>query len=85
MRLVIYYTLTIFSLYTSYTIKLMSDDNKQTIIYGGGLILILVTIYLLRNVFHPIAESKKLYATLMDSMGGAAFNTYVTPDNFHRP
>jgi len=63
----------------------MADDNKQTFLYGGGLILILVAIYLARDVLHPIVESKKLYATLMDSIGGAAFNTYVTPDNFHRP
>lgn len=63
----------------------MANDNKQTILYGGGLILILVAIYLARDVFHPITESKKLYATLMDSMGGTAFNTYVVPDNFHRP
>ena len=63
----------------------MSDSNKQLILYGGYLILIIIAIYLARNVFNPIAESKKLYATLMDSLGGAAFNTYVVPDNFHRP
>jgi hypothetical protein len=63
----------------------MSDANNQTILYGGGLILIITALYLLRNVFHPLAGAKNLYATLMDSMGGAAFNTYVIPDNFHRP
>lgn len=63
----------------------MSDANKQLIIYGGYLILIIVALYFARNVFNPIAESKKIYAALMDSMGGAAFNTYVVPDNFYRP
>ena len=63
----------------------MSDTNKHLIIYGGYIILIIFAFYLLRNTFNPLTESKKMYAILMDSMGGAAFNTYVTPDNFHRP
>ena len=62
----------------------MSDANNQTILYGGGLILIITALYLLRNVFHPLAGAKNIYAIMMDSLGGAAFNTYVIPDNFHR-
>ena len=53
-------------------------------LYGGYLILILAALYMARDVFHPIAGAKKIYAIMMDSLGGAAFNTYVTPDNFHR-
>jgi hypothetical protein len=63
----------------------MSDVNKQPVIYGGFLILIITVLYLLRNVFHPLADAKNLYASMMDSVSGAAFNTYVIPDNFHRP
>lgn len=60
----------------------MAYDN--TMLYGGYLILILAALYMARDVFHPIAGAKKIYAIMMDSLGGAAFNTYVTPDNFHR-
>jgi hypothetical protein len=61
------------------------STNKKTVYYGGLLVLLLVALYLIRNVFDPVAGARNLYATAMDTMGGAAFNTYVVPDNYYRP
>ena len=59
--------------------------DKEVIFYGGILILILTAMYIARGALDPVAGAKDLYASIMDSVSGAAFNTYVIPDNFHRP
>ena len=60
--------------------------DKEVIFYGGILILILTALYLARGAFGSVGGgAKDLYASIMDSVSGAAFNTYVIPDNFHRP
>lgn len=70
----------------------MTDATSPTttkqiaIFYGGVLILILVAIYLLRHLLHPITSAgQTAYSSAMDSLSERAFNTYVTPDNYHRP
>ena len=65
---------------------LLPTNKQQAMFYGGSLILILVAIYLLRHSLYPITSAvQTAYADAMDSLSGRAFNTYVTPDNYHRP
>lgn len=59
--------------------------DKEVIFYGGILILILTALYLARGAFDPVAGAKNLYASIMDSVSGRAFNDYSVPDNFYRP
>ena len=61
-------------------------NKPQAMFYGGSLILILVAIYLLRHSLYPITSAvQAAYTDTMDSLSGRAFNTYITPDNYHRP
>ena len=59
--------------------------DKEVTFYGGILILILTALYLARGVFDPVTGAKNLYASMMDSVSGKAFNDYTVPDNFYRP
>ena len=59
--------------------------DKEVILYGGILILILTALYLARGAFDPVAGAKNLYASMMDAVSGRAFNDYSVPDNFYRP
>ena len=59
--------------------------DKEVTFYGGILILILTALYLARGAFDPVAGAKNLYASIMDSVSGRAFNDYSVPDNFYRP
>ena len=68
-----------FSLFSLYTM------DKEVIFYGGILILILTALYLARGTIARVTGVKDLYASIMDSMSGKAFNTYTVPDNYFRP
>ena len=60
--------------------------DKEAIFYGGILILILTALYLARNTFGSVGGgAKDLYASMMDSVSGRAFNEYTLPDNYFRP
>jgi len=58
--------------------------DKEAIFYGGILILILTAMYIARGALDPVTGAKDLYASIMDSVSGKAFNDYTVPDNFYR-
>lgn len=59
--------------------------KKKLIYYGGLTLLLLIALYLVRNVFNPLAIVSELYNKSMDDIGHVAFATNEVPDNFYRP
>jgi hypothetical protein len=65
---------------------MMDDQTKKRLItYSGLLFLLLVALYLLRNVFNPLSGLKYNYDIFMDSIQAYAFSNNEVPSDYHRP